>query len=139
MDRVERRHRSLGESVTEELRTAIVSGALAPGDRLVEDDIADRFGVSRDARARGTVDPSDRGFCGHRPPPRCNRCHDFSGGGSAALRGTGHVGRVGSQAGGPAQGSSRFPAPRRHKSTRADGPLSKTIRLNWPICIGNFM
>ena len=47
MDRVEKRHRSLGESVTEDLRTAIVSGALAPGARLVEDDIADRFGVSR--------------------------------------------------------------------------------------------
>jgi DNA-binding GntR family transcriptional regulator len=47
MDSIGKRYRSLGASVTEELRTAIMIGALAPGDRLVEDDIADRFGVSR--------------------------------------------------------------------------------------------
>ena len=47
MEPVGKRYRSLGDAVTEELRNAIVSGVLAPGERLVEDDIAGRFGVSR--------------------------------------------------------------------------------------------
>lgn len=47
MEPLGRRYRSLSDAVTEELRNAIVDGVLAPGERLVEDDIAGRFGVSR--------------------------------------------------------------------------------------------
>lgn len=47
MESVGKRYRSLGESVTEELRAGIMSGVLAPGERLIEDEIAGRFGVSR--------------------------------------------------------------------------------------------
>jgi DNA-binding GntR family transcriptional regulator len=35
------------ESVLEELRSAIVSGAIAPGERLLQVELAERFGVSR--------------------------------------------------------------------------------------------
>jgi DNA-binding GntR family transcriptional regulator len=37
----------LWEGVADSLRSAIVSGAIAPGSSLVEADLADRFGVSR--------------------------------------------------------------------------------------------
>ena len=40
-------HSDLASAVTAELRTAIVAGQLGPGDRLVETELAERFGVSR--------------------------------------------------------------------------------------------
>lgn len=40
-------HRSLRESITDEIRRAILSGRYAPGARLVEDRLANEYGVSR--------------------------------------------------------------------------------------------
>lgn len=40
-------HQSLAEAVCAELRSRILSGALAPGQRLVEEALAATFGVSR--------------------------------------------------------------------------------------------
>lgn len=40
-------HKQLWESITDELREEILSARLAAGSRLVETDLADRFGVSR--------------------------------------------------------------------------------------------
>jgi DNA-binding GntR family transcriptional regulator len=40
-------HRPLREVVAEEIRSMIVSGAIAPGERLVEDKLAAELGVSR--------------------------------------------------------------------------------------------
>jgi DNA-binding GntR family transcriptional regulator len=40
-------HRPLREVVAEEIRAMIVSGAIAPGERLVEDKLAAELGVSR--------------------------------------------------------------------------------------------
>lgn len=39
--------RKLFETVAERLREAIIGGELRPGDKLVETELADRFGVSR--------------------------------------------------------------------------------------------
>lgn len=44
---VGRRHQPLRETVADEIRGAILAGRLAPGDRLVEDRLADELGVSR--------------------------------------------------------------------------------------------
>ncbi|CAN5673369.1 GntR family transcriptional regulator [soil metagenome] len=41
------RHRPLSRAVLDALRDAIIAGAYQPGERLVEDEIAARFGVSR--------------------------------------------------------------------------------------------
>ncbi len=41
------RHQPLGSIVLEALRSAIIGGDYAPGDRLVEEEIAARFAVSR--------------------------------------------------------------------------------------------
>lgn len=40
-------HPKLFETVAERLREAIIAGELRPGDKLVETELADRFGVSR--------------------------------------------------------------------------------------------
>jgi DNA-binding GntR family transcriptional regulator len=40
-------HRPLREVVAEEIRAMIVSGTIAPGERLVEDKLAEELGVSR--------------------------------------------------------------------------------------------
>ncbi|MGQ0848578.1 MAG: GntR family transcriptional regulator [Actinomycetota bacterium] len=47
MEPLGKRHRSLRESVAEAIRNGILAGSLQPGDRLVEDDLASRLGVSR--------------------------------------------------------------------------------------------
>lgn len=39
--------RTLGDMVTDEIRKRILTGSLAPGQRLVEDRLAEEFGVSR--------------------------------------------------------------------------------------------
>lgn len=41
------RHQPLGRAVLDELRAAIIAGAYGQGERLVEEEIASRFGVSR--------------------------------------------------------------------------------------------
>ncbi|MCP1675668.1 DNA-binding GntR family transcriptional regulator [Natronocella acetinitrilica] len=41
------RHTSLRETITNEIRKAILSGRYKPGERLVEDRLAEEFGVSR--------------------------------------------------------------------------------------------
>lgn len=46
-DTIGSRHLGLGEAVLDELRTAIIGGLYAPGARLVEEEIAARFDVSR--------------------------------------------------------------------------------------------
>lgn len=40
-------HRSLGQTITERLRDQILSNQLKPGERLIADDLALTFGVSR--------------------------------------------------------------------------------------------
>lgn len=45
--RVERRFRSLTKLLTEELKTAIITGKLAPGERLSEEKLASSLNVSR--------------------------------------------------------------------------------------------
>ncbi len=41
------RHTDLGTAITASLRAAIVSGEIPAGERLIESDLAERFGVSR--------------------------------------------------------------------------------------------
>lgn len=47
MDITPIRHRSLGEQVADELRRLIAKRVVTPGSQLAEEDLADRFGVSR--------------------------------------------------------------------------------------------
>lgn len=47
MEPLGKRHRSLRESVAEEIRSWILAGTMQPGDRLIEDELASRLGVSR--------------------------------------------------------------------------------------------
>jgi DNA-binding GntR family transcriptional regulator len=47
MEDIGSRHRHLWEEIRDELRTKIVLGELHPGHRLIEEELAQRFGVSR--------------------------------------------------------------------------------------------
>ena len=47
LEAVPRRSRSLRQQVAETLRRAIVHGQLAPGERLLEEDLAEQFEISR--------------------------------------------------------------------------------------------
>lgn len=47
MEALGKRHRSLRSSVADEIRSWILAGTIEPGDRLVEDELASKLGVSR--------------------------------------------------------------------------------------------
>ncbi|WP_079106504.1 GntR family transcriptional regulator [Streptomyces hygroscopicus] len=56
-------------TLTDELRKLIVSGVYPPGHRLIQEELADRFGVSRIPAPRGHPDPQQRGAAGHQARP----------------------------------------------------------------------
>lgn len=55
-------HRPLARAVLDELRSAIVGGAYPQGERLVEEELAERFGVSRNPIRQALHDLAAEGF-----------------------------------------------------------------------------
>jgi DNA-binding GntR family transcriptional regulator len=62
MSSVGARHRLLGRAVLDELRAAIIDGQYLPGQRLVEEEIASRFDVSRNPIREALRTLSNEGF-----------------------------------------------------------------------------
>lgn len=56
------RHRPLARAVLDELRLAIIGGVYAQGERLVEEELAERFGVSRNPIRQALQELASEGF-----------------------------------------------------------------------------
>jgi len=62
-----RKHKSLVESIVEDLQDKIIRGQLKPGQRMVEAELCEKMGISRSPLREGFRILESQGFLAHEP------------------------------------------------------------------------